>query len=284
MNDRFDSEFEQLVEGSLDSRAAQLGPPAGQIGDVYNRLEQRRDRRRRVAVVGSLASVGICIGGFMALSNAPDPAEQLIGAAAVGEQAAASPTTVDVGPIPTTTMVMPLSDVVWACNDPIPDELAPTHGGPIEYFSYCEQVLVDPDVPITVVPMTTIGPLGSSPVLDSDVDCTAGSTPDPILLVEDSRNSEQRYIVVPGDSIMSIGERYGVDPAVLTNYNNWSDCLDHLIVPGDVVLIPPNAGTVVIEVDCYGGTTTSAPAGYRCRTPADEVLPWMPTTSTSTAP
>ena len=50
--------------------------------------------------------------------------------------------------------------------------------------------------------------------------------------------------MVPGDSLASIGERYGVDPNIIANYNSWSDCLAHLILPGDVVLIPPNAPLV----------------------------------------
>jgi hypothetical protein len=53
--------------------------------------------------------------------------------------------------------------------------------------------------------------------------------------------AEQVYIVVAGDSLITIGQRFSVAAEVIANYNGWTDCLDHVILPGELVLIPPGA-------------------------------------------
>ena len=45
----------------------------------------------------------------------------------------------------------------------------------------------------------------------------------------------------PGDSLHSIAERYSVEMEIIMNYNSWPECGDHLLLPGDRVLIPPGA-------------------------------------------
>jgi LysM repeat protein len=51
---------------------------------------------------------------------------------------------------------------------------------------------------------------------------------------------EQRYIVVTGDSLSKIAERYDISVDALINYNGWDDGTNHLLLSGDVILIPPN--------------------------------------------
>ena len=61
---------------------------------------------------------------------------------------------------------------------------------------------------------------------------------------------EQTYTVVSGDSLSKIAGLYDISVDVLCNYNGWTDCPGHLLVPGDAVLIPPNTvipGSVSVE-------------------------------------
>ncbi len=54
--------------------------------------------------------------------------------------------------------------------------------------------------------------------------------------------TEQTYQVVAGDSLSKIAGLYDLESIdVLCNYNGWTDCPDHLLLPGDQILIPPNA-------------------------------------------
>jgi LysM repeat protein len=51
---------------------------------------------------------------------------------------------------------------------------------------------------------------------------------------------EQTYIVVSGDSLSKIASLYDITIDVLINYNGWTDGLEHLLLAGDPILIPPN--------------------------------------------
>ncbi len=51
---------------------------------------------------------------------------------------------------------------------------------------------------------------------------------------------EQTYTVVTGDSLSKIAERFDITTEALINYNGWPEGTNHLLLPGDVVLIPPN--------------------------------------------
>jgi len=51
---------------------------------------------------------------------------------------------------------------------------------------------------------------------------------------------EQEYRVRRGDSVSNIANRYNITAHQLANYNDW-DSINHLIVPGDIIKIPPFA-------------------------------------------
>lgn len=51
---------------------------------------------------------------------------------------------------------------------------------------------------------------------------------------------EQTYTVVSGDSLSKIAERFDITVDALVNYNGWVDGTNHLLLAGDVILIPPN--------------------------------------------
>lgn len=52
---------------------------------------------------------------------------------------------------------------------------------------------------------------------------------------------EQTYTIVSGDSISKIAALHEITMDQLINYNQWADGLDHLLVPGQTVLIPPES-------------------------------------------
>ncbi len=65
---------------------------------------------------------------------------------------------------------------------------------------------------------------------------------------------EQEYTVQPGDSIASIADRYGITLEQLINYNQLSDGADHLLLPGEQLLVPPAA---LVPSDTFPVTTTT---------------------------
>jgi LysM repeat protein len=83
---------------------------------------------------------------------------------------------------------------------------------------------------------------------------------------------EQTYVVVGGDSLSKIASLYGITIDVLCNYNGWTDCPGHLLLPGDPVLIPPNTPVAggsggSVPPSGSGGTPTTAPppSGVGCQ-------------------
>ena len=75
---------------------------------------------------------------------------------------------------------------------------------------------------------------------------------------------EQTYIVVPNDSLFKIASLYEISVDVLINYNGWTDGTDHLLLPGDPILIPPDTpipgtGGEVAAAD-PGSTDSAQPA------------------------
>ncbi|MDJ0771492.1 MAG: LysM peptidoglycan-binding domain-containing protein [Ilumatobacter sp.] len=253
-----DRDLDRRVEASLDHRAHQLHEPAGQLADVWRRVDRRRGRRRGVAVVGSVAVIAVSAAGLLALDrgNEDVPTTAALLDAADEADAAAGATTTGVPTVaPTTTFAVQL----WQCTDAVTIQEDPAG----HYFRSC------------------------FPVVDGRV----GVTPTTIV------PSTFEHVVEAGDSVFGIASQYGVDPVVLANFNSWDDGVEHPIFVGDVVLIPPEAlplttqvpssdvgpGTLV-PIDCYGGTTTIAPPGYVCRKPADEILPWETGAQASTPP
>ena len=240
MTDHPDPDLERTISRSLDQRSRHLGAPGEHIDGVFARVDRRRARRRSIAVLGSFAAVGLGIVGIATIGDAPD-GEPFASGAGTG----ATDSTI-------------LMRDGWRCTQQL--EYWGETGDDV-YFASCERAAIPGDVPILETPpgttpgddtpqlvptTTTIVPLGSSPVVGGDIDCLGGSTPDATVAPVGTSLTEQRYTIVPGDSLASIGERYGIDPNILANYNSWPDCLDHLLLPGDVVLIPPNTALVDI--------------------------------------
>jgi hypothetical protein len=99
-----------------------------------------------------------------------------------------------------------------------------------------------------VVPTTEFDPDSADPVYSSDgPNCTPGTG----VGIECALiNIEQQHTIAPGDSLVSIARRYRLSVDTLVTYNQWPDGLDHLLIPGDTVRIPPYP---------TNGTMTSAP-------------------------
>jgi LysM repeat protein len=52
---------------------------------------------------------------------------------------------------------------------------------------------------------------------------------------------EQSYTIVAGDSISKIASLHGITNDQLISYNQWADGIEHLLIPGQTVLIPPDS-------------------------------------------
>lgn len=135
----------------------------------------------------------------------------------------APPTT---GPTIDTAVDMTLPPVVDACALAVPS---------VPYTSVPYAIGTAPPVTMAELPASvpTTGPLDCRGAL-ANVTTTTIVTPP-------TTHAEQVYIVVAGDSLHAIAERFSVAAEVIANYNGWPDCLDHVIVPGERVLIPPGA-------------------------------------------
>ena len=72
---------------------------------------------------------------------------------------------------------------------------------------------------------------------------------------------EQTYIIKSGDSVSRIASLHGITMDVLVNYNGWSDGINHFLVVGDEVKIPPNSKVPGAGSTDSGstGTDTGAP-------------------------
>jgi LysM repeat protein len=53
--------------------------------------------------------------------------------------------------------------------------------------------------------------------------------------------TEQTYVVVSGDFLAAIADAHCVTMEALAEYNSWSEGLDHALLPGEVIHIPPGA-------------------------------------------
>jgi len=82
---------------------------------------------------------------------------------------------------------------------------------------------------------------------------------------------EQVYIIVAGDSVYAIASTFGITPEALVNYNGWTDGIQHFLVVGEQVKIPPGSlvpGTATDSADTgstgstdASTTQTTAPSG-----------------------
>lgn len=77
---------------------------------------------------------------------------------------------------------------------------------------------------------------------------------------------EQQYTIQSGDAIFKIANMFGIEPQALVDYNGWEDGFDHFLLPGTVILIPPNAK--IVTAGSGGGSGGSGGGGES--DPADE--------------
>jgi hypothetical protein len=248
MND----DIERTLHRSLDRHAAQLGGQPGAIDAVYDRVRRRRQRRRAVAGVGSFA---IAAAGVIGIATVGRGSETEAPAAGAGDGAAwactgfiggAGDTTYysdcyQVDDVPVTTACVTTTTIVavtWVDSLPPPEEITPN--GCVPEASYLMPTTIVPapfcstppvTAPPTTLPMTTI-------------EMTTTTTHVPTV---DCDPNEQTHQVQAGDSVYAIASMYGVDPQVLANYNSWPEGIEHPILVGDIVKIPPGYPFVSLD-------------------------------------
>ena len=267
-------DLERTLHESLSRHAAQLGRPAGEIDDIYRRVTHRRQRRRAVAGVGSLAIVAVGVVGIATLgrndgrppaAGTPDGGAWACTGYIGGDGAVtyyADCQMVDQVPVTTScwtpstapatladpTVGSPANVIAEACPVPMPTvDTAPP-------FTKCQPPGIEL-APTTGVPMTTIP--SSTTTTSSSPETTASSpetTTTVISLACDYQ--EQTYEVLPGDGVYSIAALFAIDPQILANYNSWPEGIDHPLLVGDVILIPPVARATTAP---YIIETTSPP-------------------------
>lgn len=252
-------DLERTIRESLDRHARTIGQrPDGHLDAVWSSLDRRRDRRRRVAAVGSALVVGAGVTGLVVV-GAPDDGP------APGEGA------------PITT----LAGVAWRCTGLFGDD------GTYRYYTDCTPVAELPPFsstvsvpytgPASIAPPTTAPPFAvTNPPLDSTPAMIVTNPPAtssaPIMtappttlapsdtIPEGETTGEDmtvptttivvtatgvEYEVQDGDSLFDIAERYGVGPLEIAVANEWDDGADHTLIPGEVIVIPLDVGFAV---------------------------------------
>ncbi len=258
------NDFENEIGAALDSHAtgARTGTPP--IDQIWQRVDRRRQRRRMVAGVGSAAVVVLGVGAIMSLGG-QDAAPLASGSPDTGFATTTMPAVpYTVGP----------SGNAWRCTgalgyDPNQPEAS--------YFTSCELSTIPPEIyspldpagvpttsPLVCWAPPTTAPAGANQgdvaiTVLTDTSCQQFETAPPTTATGIPISPvEQYYTVFAGDSLYSIAAMFGIDPQLIADYNVWPDGIDHAIMVGDLVRIPPNA--------------------------VDRTLPPLPTTTTSTQP
>lgn len=263
-------DIEHLVERSLDERAGRLTPGQGSLVDVMERADLRRQRRRASAVVGSLAVVAVGLVGLSVVQGADEPlgrsdgldaapastmVPQMIdgsldawrcdGPIDVARDAgdtssyfeACTPVSIADGVpmhVVPTTMEVPATWIECPAWDPADVDAAaatttPCGTIPPTTFAVCEQSSggMTVTVPCVTSPPLPVGTTAPT----ADLSTTTTTFPSDALV----------HTVEAGDSLMAIAERYQVSIEALVGFNRWDDGVDHVLVPGDTILIPPGA-------------------------------------------
>lgn len=92
---------------------------------------------------------------------------------------------------------------------------------------------------------STISPIQPSSYVTIEPATTTTTTTtlfDPNQPVEDEVPPvEQTYTIVADDSLSKIASSFEITVDQLINYNGWTDGTGHLLLPGDSILIPPDA-------------------------------------------
>jgi len=130
---------------------------------------------------------------------------------------------------------------------------------------------------------TTLGTVQTTSYVVEDPVTTTTTTTLPTAVPEGEVSpTEQIHIVVAGDSLSKISTMYGITLDALINYNAWTDGINHVILPGAEVRIPPNSkvpsATPATQAPSGGGDTggddttseTTTPAGVGCTHTVEE--------------
>lgn len=224
-----DHGLERLISGSLASRSDRVGPAAHSLDDVHRRVELRRGRRRHVAAFG--ATTMLAAGAF-----------------ALASIGSSDPSTVPLAAPPTDLTTATTVPAAWRCTGQLP--IADAQGA--SYFEHCEPTDAAGITPTTVMMLPTTTMVCPADALDTDTAVTtmpcpgwSGTIPLPMqttTVVPDQRAPfEQAYEIRPGDSLASIAALHGITLEQLVGYNEFADGADHLLLPGEYVLIPPDA-------------------------------------------
>jgi LysM repeat protein len=78
--------------------------------------------------------------------------------------------------------------------------------------------------------------------------------------------TEQTYTIKANDNLSKIAGLFDVEMELICSYNGWTDCISppHLLLPGDSILIPPNAvvpGAASTSDATSSGDATSTDTG-----------------------
>ncbi len=125
---------------------------------------------------------------------------------------------------------------------------------------------------------TTLGTVQTTSYVVEDPVTTTTTTTLPTTPIEGQVSpTEQIHVVVAGDSLSKISSLYGITLDALINYNEWTEGINHFLLPGDEVKIPPNAKVPSATPDTPdtqapssggggGGTPsqTTTPSGVGC--------------------
>jgi hypothetical protein len=281
-----DHDLERLISRSLASRSGMLGgTDAGSVDDVHRRVDLRRGRRRHVAAFGATAMLAVGAFALTAVgssdpttvpldppghSDGPDlqaawrctgPLELTDDTDAVYFASCESTAIVDGVPMlsvpPLSVPVYPDSTAV--CADDVPPTspaTMPCQPGPMSTDVPVDCFSMSRPADVTVpacdpVPTTEFDPNSDDPVFSSDGPLCTPGTGDGVECA--LTGYEQQYPVGAGDSLASIARRYRISVDTLVAYNQWTDGVDHVLVPGDIVLIPP----FVTDAESSATTTTS---------------------------
>jgi LysM repeat protein len=83
-------------------------------------------------------------------------------------------------------------------------------------------------------------------------------------------STEQSYTIARGDSLSKIAGLFGITIDDLIAYNQWADGINQLLLPGEVIRIPPNARVPGSGGDTTGGATAGGDPAAGGGTPATD--------------
>lgn len=117
-------------------------------------------------------------------------------------------------------------------------------------------------VAVTSTAYVTIPARTTTSTMPRDPDDASAAVIEPAVANDPSR--QRTYAIRAGDTLVGIGRTFDVPVDNLVSYNGWTDGLDHALVPGDRMLIPPsdydpNAASADANTD--GSTADTCPDG-----------------------